>query len=169
MKRLLLSLILCTLFSHTALAEGQQTATVLRQTSLLDAPYSDANILSRISAKQQVTIIKRKGGWYQVKANRQTGWLRMSHIRFGDARQARASGQGLGEIFSFASTGRSGADGVTVATGIRGLDAADVSNAKPNHQAVKKLNQFQSSPKQARTFAKNAQLKSQPLGYFADK
>lgn len=168
--RPLLALILCCLFPPALLA-AEQLATVLQQTELRAEPFSDATPLAAIGAKQQVTVIQRQGGWYQVRSGKQTGWLRMSHVRFGDSTTAtttgtQQSGSGLAQTLRFLSTGRSGADGVTVATGIRGLDAADIANAKPDRQALNRLNRFQAKPARARQFAASAQLKTQPLGYF---
>lgn len=169
MKRLLVALLFSTLLTPLTLFAETQTATVLRTTSLLAEPYSDAARVSSLKAKQQVSVLKRKGGWYQVKRGGNTGWLRMSHIRFGDGKAAKADGKGLGQALRFFTTGRSGADGVTVATGIRGLDAADVSNATPDHNAVNKLERYRSSDSNAKNFAKVAGLKSQPLGYIEQK
>jgi glucose-6-phosphate dehydrogenase assembly protein OpcA len=150
------------------LLAAEQLATVLQQTELRAEPFDDATSLAAIRAKQQVSVIQRKGGWYQVRNGRQTGWLRMSHVRFGDGTttSTQQNGSGLAQSLRFLSTGRSGADGVTVATGIRGLDAADIANAKPDRQALNRLNRFQAKPARARQFAASAQLKTQPLGYF---
>jgi hypothetical protein len=167
MTRPLLALILCCLFPPALLA-AEQLATVLQQTELRAEPFDDATSLAAIRAKQQVSVIQRKGGWYQVRNGRQTGWLRMSHVRFGDGSTptTQQNGSGLAQSLRFLSTGRSGADGVTVATGIRGLDAADIANAKPDRQALNRLNRFQASPARAQQFAASARLKTQPLGYF---
>ncbi|MEN8169872.1 MAG: SH3 domain-containing protein [Pseudomonadota bacterium] len=161
-------LILCCLLPSAALA-AEQLATVLQQTTLRAEPFSDAAQILTLKARQQVTVLQRKGGWYQVRSAGQSGWLRMSRVRFGSGATTQNSSSGLGQALSFLTTGRSGSSGVTVATGIRGLDSADVANAKPDHQALKRLKQFQANPDQARQFARNAQLKSQPVGYFAEQ
>ena len=165
MRRILFSLALCGLFSPALLAE-EQLATILQQTELRAEPYSDTAALATLAAKQQVMVLQRQGGWYQVRAASQNGWVRMSHLRLGSAGGTSSGGNGISETLRFLNTGRSGSSGVTVATGIRGLDAADVANARPNHRAVKKLERFQSKPKQIEKFARSAQLKTQPLGYM---
>ena len=165
MRRPLLTLVLCCLLPAALHAE-EQIATVLQQTSLRAEPYSDAASLATLYAKQQVTVIERKGGWYQVRSGASRGWLRMSHVGFGDGSTSQAGSGGLAETLRFLSTGRSGSDGVTVATGIRGLDAADITNARPNHRAVYQLNRFRAGPAQAQQYARAVPLKSQPLGYF---
>ena len=159
-------LFLATSLLSTALFADEQIATTLKSSSLFAEPYSDAKQLATIGARQQVTVLKRKGGWYQVKHGSQRGWLRMSTIRFGNSEATAQSGEGLAQTLRFLSTGRSGTDGVTVATGIRGLDAADVANATPNHNAVKRLERYNTNPQTAKKFARNARLKTQPLGYI---
>lgn len=165
MRCILLSLALCGLFSPTLFAD-EQLATILQQTDLRTEPYSDTAAITTLAAKQQVMVLQRQGGWYQVRTASQIGWVRMSHLRLGTATGGSADGSGVSQTLRFLNTGRSGSSGVTVATGIRGLDAADVANARPNHKAVRKLDRFQSKPKQVEKFARSAQLKTQPLGYM---
>ena len=162
-------LFLCLLLSPVIFASDEQIATVLQKTALLSEPFSDAAEVTTLKARQKIRVLQRKGGWYQVSSEQGSGWLRMSRIRFGDGKKSKADGKGLSQTVQFLSTGRSGAKGVTVATGIRGLEAADVSNAQPDHNAVAKLKQFQVNPAQATDFANEAELKTQPLGYFKDK
>jgi uncharacterized protein YgiM (DUF1202 family) len=166
MKRTLLTLILCGLFAPV-LHAAEQLATTLQQTELRSEPYSDARVISTIGARQSVRVLTRRGGWYQVRSASQSGWVRMSHIRFGDGSRTGADGSGLGETLRFLSTGRSGASGVTVATGIRGLDAADVANARPNHRAIGRLNRYAVNTTALNKFARSGKLKSQPLGYIS--
>ena len=158
MRSILLTLALCGLFSPALFAE-EQLATILQQTELRAEPYSDTAALATLAAKQQVMVL-------QVRTASQNGWVRMSHLRLGSASGTSSGGNGVSETLRFLNTGRSGSSGVTVATGIRGLDAADVANARPNHKAVKKLNRFKLKPKQVEKFARSAKLKTQPLGYM---
>ncbi|MCW8917280.1 MAG: SH3 domain-containing protein [Gammaproteobacteria bacterium] len=165
MMRPLFALLLCSLLSP-ALFAAEPLATVLQPTTLRAEPFADAAPLATLKAKQQVRVVQRKGGWYQVRSGQQRGWLRMSHLRLGDGATAPKGDSGVAQTLRFLGTGRSGADGVTVATGIRGLDAADMANAKPDHRALQRLDRYQAQPEQARQFAASARLKSQPLGYF---
>lgn len=145
--------------------QAEEGATLLRDSELRSEPYSDARVITELKSHSTVTILSRRGGWYQARtAARQTGWLRMSAIRLGEL---RSGSSGVGETLRFLSTGRSGSSGVTVATGIRGLSAADVANAKPNHQAVNRLARYQSSSPQARSYAAQAKLKSRKVAYMS--
>lgn len=163
MMRRLLLLVTLNLILITAL-QAEQGAYVLRDTSLLSEPYSGAREITELQSKTVVTILQRRGGWYQARtANRQTGWLRMSTIRLGEM---ESGSSGVGETLRLLESGRSAASGVTVATGIRGLDAADVANATPNHLAVKRLDRYQTSAARSRSYATEAKLRSQPLSYM---
>lgn len=166
-KRLLLMLFL---FLPAVLTAQQQTAVTLRDTTLRTDPHSDAKKITTLKAKTVLQILKRQGGWYQVwDGGMHSGWLRMSHIRIrtvGSPTKKKESG--VAQASNFLSTGRSGASGVTVATGIRGLDSADVSNAKPNHEAVKKLDNYKTTSASAEQFASEGQLQETELRYFKE-
>jgi hypothetical protein len=149
--------------------QAEQAAVTLRDSTLRATPHSDAAAISKLKAKTSLQIMQRKGGWYQARdAKRHTGWIRMSHIRLGDGKSSENKGGGVAQTLNFLSTGRSGASGVTVATGIRGLDSADVSNAKPDHKAVKKLDRYKVSSVSAKQFAGKGELHEQKLRYFKE-
>lgn len=164
MRRLLPPLLVLLALAGPLPALAEQLATVLLDTELRAEPYSDAGVITALPAKAIIAILKRQGGWYQARHGTQSGWVRMSAIRMGEA--AGGGSSGISETLQFLSSGRSGASGVTVATGIRGLDAADVANATPDHQAVRRLQRFQVSAAQARQFAANSRLRSRPMNYL---
>ena len=144
----------------------EQGAYIVHDTTLMSEPFSDAKALRNLAAHTQVTAIERDGGWYKIKlGDSTTGWVRMFHLRLG-AEGSGGSDSGLASTLRFLETGRSGSSGVTVATGIRGLDAADVSNAQPNREALETVNTFGVSKRLARNFADSAALKAQQLAYF---
>jgi hypothetical protein len=149
--------------------QAQQAAVALRDTTLRATPHSDAATVRKLKAKTPLQILQRKGGWYQARdAKQHTGWVRMSHIRMGDGQSSGNKGGGLAQTLNFLSTGRSGASGVTVATGIRGLDSADVSKAKPDHAAVKKLDSFKVSAASAKKYALGGKLHETRLRYLKE-
>lgn len=166
-KRLLL---LALLFIPVVLYAQSQVAVTLRDTTLRTSPHSDAKKVTMLKAKTVLQILKRQGGWYQVwDGGKHSGWLRMSHIRIRTVgSKAKKRDSGVAQASKFLSTGRSGASGVTVATGIRGLDAADVSNAKPNHDAVKKLDSYKVNTASAVQFASDGELHETELRYFKE-
>jgi len=165
-KRLLL---LAPLLLFAPLSAAEEAAVALRDSNLQAKPHSDAAVSGKVKKKAPLQVLQRQGGWYQVRNQQgQSGWLRMSRIRLGDGSSKDDQGSGLAQTLNFLSTGRSGASGVTVATGIRGLDAADVSKAKPDHAAVKQLDRYKVSDTNANNFASQGQLHSVKLRYFKE-
>ncbi|HEY9148201.1 MAG TPA: SH3 domain-containing protein [Gammaproteobacteria bacterium] len=169
MTRRLLPLLAALLFSLPLQAQ-EQTATVLRDSPLRAEPFTDAATLGSIKAKSRITVLQRSGGWYQVRDSRaRNGWLRMSSVRLGDGTSSTDGGDsGIGQTLRFLSTGRSGASGTTVATGIRGLDAADVANAAPDHAALKQLERYRVSATEAQNAARAVGLQSTTVSYIKE-
>ncbi|HEY0721898.1 MAG TPA: SH3 domain-containing protein [Gammaproteobacteria bacterium] len=148
----------------TALPVLAQTATLLRDSELKSEPFSNASRVTAMKAKQTIEVGERRGGWYQAKTSTgQTGWVRLTAVLLGSG-QAKGD-SGLASTAQFLQSGRSGSSGVTAATGIRGLDSADVVNAKPDPEAVAKLDGLQVGSDETRRFAAEANLSSQKIGY----
>lgn len=133
---------------------------------LKQEPFVDAKTLLNLPAGSMVDVIKRQGGWMQVKpAEGSEGWLKMTSIKLGTGTAAKGE-SGLGSLINVARSGRSGNTGVTVATGVRGLSAEDLKNAKPAPDAVKKLDNFPNGKREGETFAGGAKLQSQKIEYL---
>jgi hypothetical protein len=157
------------LFSPPLSAQSLKEGLVVGESSLYKKPFSDAAVVTTLPADSVVRIVQRKGGWYEVKADKKvSGWMRMSALRFGEPASDKQSGNisGLQQTIQLFKTGRSDSSGVTVATGIRGLDAADLQNSQPDHQALERLTTFIANQDGARSFAAEAKLKSQELAYI---
>lgn len=163
MKRPLLTLLLCGL----SLAAQADPAHVIRATELKAKPFSDAATLAPLAVKAVVDVQAREGGWYKVQAGGKQGWVRMTALRLGDG-SAKPGDTGVGSALQFLNTGRSGSSGVTVATGVRGLDAADVTNAVPDPKAVEKLDTLAVPADDARRYAAEQKLKAQKIAYLPD-
>jgi hypothetical protein len=161
MKRTLLALLLCSL----GLTAQADPAHVIRATDLKAKPFNDAATVLPLTEKTVVEVLAREGGWYKVKAKGKNGWVRMTALRLGDG-NAKAGDSGVGSALQFLSTGRSGSSGVTVATGVRGLDAADITNAVPNPKAVDELDKLAVNAADARSHASKAKLQPQKIVYL---
>lgn len=170
------------------LAVVGQNALTIRDTTLRDAPFNDANVVGKVSANSAVKINKRKGGWYQIKADAGKGWVRMTSLRLdrfghrgnkgkGKANKNKAAaglgqavgrGESLGDLLtsSLFSTGRGKSDQVSAATGIGGLSEAQLKDAEPDPEAVEKLDSYAVSDETAQLFADKVGLLSQKLDYF---
>ncbi len=162
---LLLSALLC-----TTPAFAQQLATVLQASPLYDEPFTDARQTAELAARSSVTVLSRRGGWYQVRDPQgQQGWLHMSRIRLGDASEGGAvDASGLSQAQRLLQSGRAAGSGTTVATGIRGLDADDLGKSRPDHSAVERLAHYQASSDAARRFADAARLQRRSISYLRE-
>ena len=129
-------------------------------------PFVDAATVVNLPANTTVDVIKRQGGWMQVKSSDgKEGWLKMVSIKLGTGTTAKGD-SGLGSLINVARSGRSGNTGVTVATGVRGLSAEDLKNAKPAPEALKRLDRLPNGAREAETFASNAHLQAQKVDYL---
>lgn len=151
------------------LAYGGEAAQTLIKTDLKQQPFVDAQTVATLAASAAVDVIKRQGGWVQVKlADAAEGWVKMTSIKFGGPGVAAKGDTGLSSLWNVASQGRSGNTGVTVATGVRGLSPEDMKNAKPAPEELKKLDNYAASKSQAESSANSAKLASQKVDYLVD-
>jgi hypothetical protein len=138
-------------------ALAAQTATVTRPAELRPAPSAEGKAVQTLPAGAKVDVVKRVGGWYQVKSQSAEGWVRMWLLRF----STPAGGFGKDSVAVLGS-GRSSSTYTTATTGVRGLSEEEIQNAKPNPAAVAALEQYAVAPDDARRFAKQASLKASP-------
>ena len=150
------------------LANAAESAQTLTSTVLRQEPFIDAKTISTLPASTAVEVLKRQGGWLQIKASGAEGWVKMTSIRLGSGTVDAKGDSGLAALFNVASSGRSGEKGVTVTTGVRGLSAEDLKNAKPAPEAVKKLDSYSGSKNEAQSFASSGKLQAQKVDYLAD-
>lgn len=158
-------ILLCTI--GTASAEKAVTRYALH---LYASPHFDADTTIGLKKRTSVTVISRSGAWVHIEANKKRGWLRLHQIRLGDGKRKRKSGfAGLSYLWNVGQTGRSGARGITATTGIRGLDADDFKNAKPDKRALKQLVSMAVTPEIAREFAEKSGLITVSVPHFPNK
>lgn len=149
------SLILLCASSLALAAPGSVT----RATDLKQQPYLDSATLSRLPAGSAVDIQKRQGAWAQVRgADGRTGWVKILNLRSG-----AASGSALGGVNQVLNVARTGSSGNTVTTGVKGLSAEQIRNAKPNPQEVERMKSFAVTGAQAQQFARNSKLTSRSV------
>lgn len=117
-------------------------------TDLKSAPDASASTISALPAGQAVEIGTRQGAWYQVKTSQGEGWVRMLNVRL----QAGAVRSGESTLSGLAALGQATRSNTTVATGVRGLNRADLQNAQEDPVEVAKLDQYQVSADEARRF-----------------
>jgi len=148
------------LFPALALAEP---ATVIRATELKQSPATDAAGVATLAENAKVDALERKGGWTRVRAEGGAeGWVRMLALRYAGSGEAMQGDAGVAQILNVARTGTSGAQ---VTTGVRGLDAEQLANAKPNAAELKKMERYAASRDGAEGFAAKGKLSAQQVNY----
>ena len=141
-----------------AAAASLGSGTITRPAELRATPAANGKALKTLPSGAKVDVIKRVGGWYQVKAaDGAEGWMRMWLLRF-----SAGSGAFGKDSVAVLGSGRSGSTYTTATTGVRGLSEEELQNAKPNPAAVATLEQFAVAPDDARRFARQGALKAQP-------
>ena len=148
-------------------AFAQEPATTNRATELKERPAPDSRTLAPLPPDSPVKVLSRQGGWTQVEAGTQRGWVRAFHLRFQSTVETSSSsaiGGSITSIFGFGS--REAPKTSKVATlGIRGLTPEDFKNASPDPAALKKLQSFRSDKAGAERFAKEAKLVPVAVAY----
>jgi hypothetical protein len=140
-----------------------EPATVIRATDLKQAPATDAATTAQLAENAQVDALERKGGWTRVKAaGGAEGWVRMLSLRYAGSGDAKQGDSGVSQLLNVA---RSGTSGAQVTTGVRGLDAEQLANAKPNPAELKKLEGYSASKEGAEGFATTGKLQPQRVDY----
>jgi hypothetical protein len=160
MKKLLL---LCVLLGFVPTVWAGGYANTLRTTEIKAKPYTDAQTLATLPPRTRVEVLARKSGWTQVKTAKASGWVKMLSLKLETGAQTKRGDNGLGTLFNVASTGRSGS---TVTTGIRGLSEEQLTNAKPNPQALQDAKRYAVSREEAQRYAEEGKLNSQSVGYL---
>jgi len=146
-----------------ALAEP---ATVVRATDLKQSPATDAATLAPLAESARVQALERKGGWTRVKTEAGAeGWVRMLTLRYAGAGEAQSGDSGIVQLLNVA---RSGTSGTQVTTGVRGLDAELLANARPNAAELDKLQGYAAPKEAAVQFAERGPLQAQRVEYPKD-
>lgn len=140
-----------------------ESGTTVKADDLKTEPYRDAKTVAKLKAGEKVDILKRKGGWLQIKTAKGKGWMRMLSVRKGDAR--KSSGTSASSLSGLAS-GRSGTGKVVSTTGIRGLNEEELKTAQFNETEVKLAESYLTSCADAQKFAAKGKLKARQMDYL---
>jgi hypothetical protein len=160
LRHILVLLGLLLLANGTALAgEG---GSALKADDLRAEPFRDAKTVGSLAPGDQVEILKKQGGWFQVKSAKGSGWVRMLSIRRGEARKAGGDAAGLLGLAS----GRAGTGRVVATTGIRGLSEEELKAAKYNEVEVKKAESYATTRAEAQRFATSGKLLARKVDYL---
>lgn len=136
---------------------------ISRTTDLKNQPFLDAPTVTRLSAGSTVDIQKRQGAWAQVRSsNGQTGWVKILNLRSGST-----TGSAAGGVNQILNVARTGSSGNTVTTGVKGLSAEQIQNARPNLQEVERMKSYGISSAQAQQYARANKLRGRHVSDIA--
>lgn len=142
-----------------------EAGSALKGTEIRAEPYGDAKQVGSLATGDKVEILRRQGGWYEVKSTKGSGWVRMLNVRRGDATKRDIDAKGVADL----ATGRKGAGQVVATTGIRGLTEEELKKAKFNGSELKKVESFTATPKEVREFAAEGKLVEQKVNYLPSR
>jgi hypothetical protein len=145
------------------LAHAAETGVAIKADELKAEPFNDARKVGALAAGDQVDILKRDGGWLNIKSAKGKGWVRMLSIRRGAA--PGKSTAGASSLAGLAS-GRAGTGKVVATTGIRGLNEEELKAAKYDEAEVKLVESYSTSRAEAKKFADQGKLKAQNVDYL---
>ena len=161
MKNIRLCLLFCALLLSGAV-RAAESGTAIKGDDLKAEPFRDAKTIASLTAGDKVDILKKDGGWYQIKSAKGNGWVRMLSIRKGEARKGGSDASG---VLALAS-GRAGTGKVVATTGVRGLNEEELKAAKFNEEELKLAESYASSKPEAAKFATQGKLVARPFDYL---
>ena len=139
-------------------ALASERGLLLRAGDLLAEPFIDAQKLARLTPNQSVTIVERRGGWVAVEAGGKRGWVRLLNLRLEPAAIPTA-GRPTAAL-------RTGSTGRTVATGVKGLDEADIRSAALDRAQLARLEQFGVGDDAAKQYGSQNKLQESKVAYL---
>jgi hypothetical protein len=146
----------------TGRAFAGEAGTALKADDIKAEPFRDAKTVGSLATGDRVEILKKEGGWFQVKSAKGSGWVRMLSVRRGEARKG---GDDAAGVLGLAS-GRAGTGTVVASTGVRGLNEEELKAAKYNEAEVKRIESFTTSQAEGRKFAAEGKLAARRVEYL---
>ena len=130
---------------------------MIRAGELFAEPFSDAKKLGSLPPNQSVTIVERRGGWVSVETGGLRGWVRLLNLRLQPAVQP--VGRPTAAL-------RTGSTGRTVATGVKGLDEAEIRGASLDRAQLAQLEQLGVGDDAAKQYASQNKLTESTVAYL---
>lgn len=145
-----------------AMAFAGEPGVALKVDQMRAEPFGDAKVTGALKAGDKVDILRKEGGWFEVKVAKKKGWVRMLSIRKGDAKKGGNEAAGLLSVAS----GRAGTGKVVASTGIRGLSEEELKAANFNAEELKLAESYAVNRAQAQQFATDGKLVARPIDYL---
>lgn len=132
-----------------------ESATLARDTPLHEKPLRDAAVVATLKAGALVNVDTRQGAWAKVT----TADGKQGHVRILNLRSAGGQ-KGDSGVSALASVFRTGSSGTSVATGVKGMSAEELTGAEPDEAELRELHRLRASEEDARRAARQAGLKA---------
>lgn len=146
-------------------AFAAETGTALKADTIRAEPFRDARAVGTMAANDKVEILKKDGGWVQVKVGKTRGWVRLLNVRPGAAsKTAPANASGLLGMTS----GRAGTGKVVATTGVRGLNEEELKAAQFSETELMLADTYVTNAADAGKFAAQGKLSARKLDYLPD-
>src|SRR5690606_14733263 len=113
-----------------------ESGTALKADNIRTEPYADAKTKGSFARGEKMQILKKQGGWLQVKTSKTTGWVRLLSIKRGTS---TVSGTSQAKGVLDVASGRAGTGKVVATTGVRGLSEEELKDAEFNQAEVKRV------------------------------
>lgn len=143
-------------------ASAAEMGSVIRADGIRVEPFRDARTIATLNAGDKVEIMKKNGGWLQIKSPKGKGWVHMLNVRKEGVRKDSAGAGGLLDMV----TGRAGTGKVVSTTGIRGFDEVELQSAKYNEAELNLLESYAVNQTEAKLFAVQGQLVARKFDYL---
>jgi hypothetical protein len=157
--------LLVALLALASSAWAQDQAFTNRATELKEKGDAQSKTVASLAENTAVKVLGRGGGYTQVEANGQRGWVRAFHLRFPATIEKGESGGGLASFTSIFGGGREQKQATIGTTGIRGLSPEDLKNAAPDAAALAKAQSYRSDKPAAERFAREGKLADVKVDY----
>ncbi len=144
----------------SSMSQAEQAAITIRDTVLFLEPSSSSKKLTDLAKDRELFLLKRKGGWYQVRFPNQTeGWVSMLSVRFVSVEEAQKN-----FISSLIDESAAVATASGTATGIRGATEGklDKSDYSPKVE-MESLKRFVPTEEELQKFAREGELSGQAV------
>lgn len=143
-------------------AFAAETGSVIKTDGIKVEPFRDAKTIATLAVGDKVEIVKKNGGWLQIKSPKGNGWVHMLNVRKGGVR--KDSGV-IGGLLGMAS-GRAGTGKVVGTTGIRGLNEVELQSAKYNETELNLVESYTINRAEAKMFAIQGKLVARKFDYL---
>lgn len=143
-------------------AHAAESGTALKADAIKAEPFNDAKTVATLTAGDKVEIVKKDGGWLQIKSAKGKGWVRMLSVRKGEARKGTGDAAGLLGLAS----GRAGTGKVVATTGIRGLNEEELKSAQFNATELQLAESYATGKAEAQKFAAQGKLVPRKFDYL---